>query len=218
MKQESTTEDMDCFEAAVTQKNAEPCSNGDGSSSLRFTTCGQFQASWGCWGCSGTHTQDTTKALSQHASMNETLNLQACTSPTLSCITSVIMHVLLQQAVSLPSGHEAVPQVAPNHLSAMMTHWDPFASAVGAPGRDVSKGREGMQPAPCQCNKPYHISEDGVWGNTRGSRGRSTGQIPRGRRQRIRCQQLRRIAENRQPQGGMEQPDWEAAKEERESH
>lgn len=45
MKQESTTEDMDCFEAAVIQKNAEPCSNGDGSSSLRFTTCGQFQAS-----------------------------------------------------------------------------------------------------------------------------------------------------------------------------
>lgn len=94
--------------------------------------------------------------------MNETLFLQACMSPTLSCIVYVIMHVLLQQAVSLLSGHEAVPQVAPNHLSATMTHSDPFASTVGAPGRDVSKGREGMQSAPCQCNKPSSISEDGV--------------------------------------------------------
>lgn len=42
MKQVSTAEDMDFFEVAVIHKNAEPCSNGDDSSSLRFTSCGQF--------------------------------------------------------------------------------------------------------------------------------------------------------------------------------
>lgn len=72
-----------------------------------------------------------------------------------------------------------------------------------------------MPHSPRQYNKSWQISEEGGPGITRGSRGRGRGQNPRGKKQRIFCQLLGRVAQSRQPQGGMERPDWEAAKEER---
>lgn len=75
-----------------------------------------------------------------------------------------------------------------------------------------------MQCAPCQYNKPWQISEEDGPGSTRGSGVRGRGHKPRGKRQRICCQLLSRVAGSRHLQGGMERLDWEAAKEERESH
>lgn len=77
-------------------------------------------------------TEDTYKALLLCVTMDETLNLKIHILPTHSHVPFTILCALLQQAASLPSGHEAVPHVVQNHFSILMTGSDPFSAALGA--------------------------------------------------------------------------------------